>query len=112
MLPKAVASPHKSRAREEKIMRGRKLHVLKIEDDIYVDVVKGDKTAELRLNDRDFKCGDLIHFTDVNGYEFPYNPVLERQINLFVICHICPVTRVMKSTPETENYVMLSIKRL
>lgn len=93
-------------------MRGRKLHVLKIEDDIYVDVILGKKTAELRLNDRDFHEGDLIHFTNVNGYEIPYNSMNENRINLFSIRHVCPVTRVMKITPETENYVMLSIKRI
>lgn len=90
-------------------MRGIKFHVLKIEDDLYVDVMKGDKTAELRLNDRDFKQGDYIHFTNVDGYEFPSMSLLDRP-NLFIIRHVCPVTRAMKKTPETENYVMLSIR--
>ena len=38
------------------------LHVLKIEEDYMRDVVRCDKKAEFRINDRDYQVGDLIHF--------------------------------------------------
>ena len=38
----------------------RKTHKLKILRDHFIDVVAGEKRAELRKNDRDFKIGDFI----------------------------------------------------
>lgn len=77
-----------------------KMHLLKINQKYYEDVMKGDKRAELRKNDRDFKVGDLIHFTKVNGEEY------EPHINMFIITHILPVRDLI---PDSEDYVMLSI---
>ena len=34
------------------------LHVLKIEEDYMRDVVRCDKKAEFRINDRDYQVGD------------------------------------------------------
>lgn len=42
-----------------------KLHLLKISEDFAEDVFTGVKTFEYRFNDRDFKEGDLIKFTEV-----------------------------------------------
>lgn len=49
-----------------------KLHILKIKEEYYRDAIADEKTFELRKNDRDYKVGDLIHFVDVNGYDFGY----------------------------------------
>lgn len=47
-----------------------KMHTLKIQEPFFYDALTGVKKAELRKNDRDFRVGDLIHFTDVDGYEY------------------------------------------
>jgi ParB family transcriptional regulator, chromosome partitioning protein len=41
------------------------MHELKISYDYYDDVVDGLKTFEIRLNDRDFKVGDLIFLNEL-----------------------------------------------
>ena len=79
-----------------------KMHLLKINQTYYVDVVSGRKKAELRKNDRDFKVGDLIHFTRIDGGEY------DGPINMFVITHILPIRDLI---PDSEDYVMLSIER-
>lgn len=41
-----------------------KIHKLKIKEEYYKAIVDGNKTFELRKNDRDYQVGDLIQFTD------------------------------------------------
>ena len=77
-----------------------KLHVLKIERSFYDEVIMENKKAELRKADRDYKVGDLIHFTDVCGNEY------SGEFNLFVITHVLPARSVIV---EAEDYVVLSI---
>lgn len=43
------------------------LHRLKIKDIWYNRIYSGDKTAEIRFNDRDFQRGDMIIFLDETG---------------------------------------------
>lgn len=93
--------------------RKTKLHVLKLQNEYFDAVMSGNKSAELRIDDgRDFRCGDLIHFTDVDGYEFPYNATRDclDKTNLFVITHVLDVSKVLGKMKAM--YVMLSIKRL
>lgn len=92
--------------------RKTKLHVLKLQDEYFDAVMTGNKSAELRIDDRDYRCGDLIHFTDVNGYEFPRSAVRDAfdKPNLFVITHVLDVSKVLDNMKE--NYVMISIKRI
>lgn len=79
-----------------------KLHLLKEEPQYYEAVIKLRKKAELRINDRDFKVGDLIHFTRTSGEEY------DNTVNVFIITHIL---RVNEITLEPENnYVILSIE--
>lgn len=81
-----------------------KLHILKIKEEYYSDVIAGEKTFELRKNDRDYQVGDLIHFVDVNGYDFGYY-----KDNVFKIEYI------LKDVPEyglDKSYCILGIKRL
>lgn len=89
-----------------------KMHILKLKNNYYDAVMNGNKSAELRVNDRDFNCGDLIHFTDVDGYEFPDSTLRDifEKPNLFVITHVLDVSEVLKDMKD--KYVMLSIKRL
>ena len=78
-----------------------KMHLLKINSIYYEQVMFGRKKAELRKNDRDFKVGDLIHFTRIDGSEY-------EELNMFIITHILPVRDIM---PDSEDYVMLSIDK-
>ena len=78
-----------------------KLHILKIEVEYYIE---GDKTVELRKNDRDYEVGDVIHFVDTDGNEIYWNPN-----NIFQI------TYVLEGVPEyglKEGYCILGIKEL
>lgn len=47
------------------------LHVLKIEPEFYDAVAWGDKTAELRKNDRGFKVGDYVKLIRSDGSDKP-----------------------------------------
>ena len=78
-----------------------KLHVLKIERSYYIEVMGLNKKAELRINDRNFKLGDIVHFTDTDGEEY------EGTFSLFKITHILEVSEV---TNLPTAYVMLSIE--
>ena len=77
-----------------------KLHVLKLESKYYYDVMNENKKAELREDDRNYKVGDLIHFTDINGNEY------EDLFNLFIITHILPCRSIIE---DAKDYVILSI---
>lgn len=48
-------------------MINRKVHFLKL-DSKYIEAIEnGTKSFEIRKNDRNFKTGDIIIFTDANG---------------------------------------------
>ena len=83
------------------------LHVLKIEEDYMRDVVRCDKKAEFRINDRDYQVGDLIHFVRVDGTEYC------SYFNLFRITHILNVREIIRNqSGKVEDYVVLSIEKL
>lgn len=44
-------------------------HQLKIQNQYYEDVSMGRKDFEVRYNDRDYKKGDEIRFTDITGLQ-------------------------------------------
>lgn len=80
------------------------LHNLKLKSEYVIEVMFCEKTFELRKNDRDFKVGDYIHFTDTKGEELEYY-----ENNVFKI------TYVLKDVTEyglDKDYCILSIKRL
>lgn len=81
-----------------------KLHILKIEEEYFEEVACGDKTFELRKNDRDYQVGDVIHFVDTDGNEIYWK-----------INNIFQITYVLESVPEyglREDYCILGIKEL
>lgn len=51
-------------------MNEYKIHNLKILPEYFEAVVRGEKTFEIRKNNRDFKVGDLIFLLEWNGEEF------------------------------------------
>lgn len=90
-----------------------KLHELKIKTTYYSEVAKGNKTFELRKNDRDYQVGDLIHFVNTKGEEIKWTyqdgNLVSGQYNLYQI------TYVLKDVPEyglDKDYCILGIKKM
>lgn len=67
-----------------------KKHYLKIEKKYLERILSGEKTVEIRFNDRDYQRGDLL--------------VLEDK-------HTFAITHVHSGLGMAENYVALSIKK-
>lgn len=70
-------------------------------------VWRGDKTAELRLNDRDFQVNDRIELIEHDGHQWthPYRRILVQ------VTHIARVNAWVQ-TLKPEEWVMLSFKVL
>ena len=87
-----------------------KLHELKIKEEYLLEVALGNKTFELRKNDRDYQVGDLIRFIDIrqsnsDGCDYAYidNDALYK------------IIYVLKDVPEyglDKDYCILGIKKL
>lgn len=83
-----------------------KLHTLKILPQYYVAVANGEKTFELRKNDRNYQVGDLITFTNTDGtpYITPYKEII-----------VFRITYILENVPQyglKDGYCILGIKRL
>lgn len=52
-----------------------KIHTLKILPEYYKAVLFGDKTFEIRKNDRDYKVGDRLYLREFNGKDYTGNVV-------------------------------------
>lgn len=78
-----------------------KTHKLKCWPEYFEPVLKGLKTAELRINDRDFQVGDQILLQE---YDFKNISYTKREI-LIEITHITNGINHLQ-----ENHVMLSFK--
>lgn len=81
-----------------------KLHELKIKEEYFYAILRGEKTFELRKNDRDYQVGDLIHFMQTDGFEY-FGHSKE----------IYQITYILKDVPEyglDKDYCILGIKKL
>ena len=47
-----------------------KIEDLKITPDFYEEVIKGNKRAELRVNDRNYKVGKVYNLAEYDGNDF------------------------------------------
>lgn len=74
-----------------------KLHELKILPGYFEDVFMGNKTFEIRKNDRDYKEGDLLILKEWSGSSYT-----GRQVKAFVT--------YMTDYAQKDNYVVLAIK--
>ena len=63
------------------------IHQLKIESQFFEEIVKGEKTFEVRENDRDFQKGDYLGLNEITS-------------------HPCNVTGEDK---ETGNFVLVKV---
>lgn len=46
-------------------------HDIKIRTEWLARVVSGEKRAEIRLHDRDYQVGDVLHMTEVDKHGYP-----------------------------------------
>ena len=86
-----------------------KLHELKIKHEYLVEIVLGNKTFELRKNDRDYQVGDLIRFIDIKQDSKGDCDIYIDKDTLYRI------TYVLKDVPEyglDKDYCILGIKKL
>ena len=76
------------------------IHDLKIGPLFFAAVAAGEKKAELRWNDREFRCGDFLNLREWEG-EYSGNELTVE------VTHILPVESFIISG---GNWVMMSIK--
>lgn len=82
-----------------------KLHELKIKEDYFNAILKGDKTFELRKNDKNYQVSDLIHFIKTDGLE--YSSGYSK--------YVYKITYILKDVPEyglDKDYCILGIKKI
>lgn len=48
----------------ELIMKETRIHKLKLRPEYYEAIISGKKRSEVRINDRDYKVGDIIKFNE------------------------------------------------
>ena len=78
-----------------------KLHNLKIKAGYASAKLRGDKPFEIRLNDRDFKVGDIVHYTCIDSSVF--NEKISKK--LYYIAYIT-------NFEQKDGYVVFSEKEL
>lgn len=82
-----------------------KKHCLKILPEYGVSVLKGDKTFELRRNDRNFQVGDLIVFS------CPLDAAIDERLQKKNYL----ITYILKNVPEfglDPGYCILALKEV
>ncbi|EFF8775858.1 TPA: DUF3850 domain-containing protein [Enterobacter cancerogenus] len=75
------------------------VHSLKIGPMFFAEVLSGNKKAEFRINDRDFKCDDFLILREWEG-EYTGNKIVVK------ITHILSIDNLISGC---GNWVMLSI---
>ena len=89
-----------------------KLHELKILHKYLVDVDLGNKTFELRKNDRDYQVGDLIHFIDIRENDSTSKNRIEPNIDENTLYRITYVLKDVEKYGLDRDYCILAIKKL
>ena len=92
-----------------------KIHELKIKEEYYKAIIDGEKTFELRKNDRDYQVGDLIQFNDkLFTPKYYFEGATEKYYPL--PCEtLFKITYVLKDVPEyglDKDYCILGIKQV
>lgn len=93
------------------------IHVLKIEEKYYIDILRGVKTFELRKNDRDYKVGDLIQFEVKQEYikDIPDVSSLNKGIYYTLQDDIFKIVYILKDAQRyglDKDYCILGIKQV
>lgn len=88
-----------------------KLHEIKIKEDYFNAILRGEKTFELRKNDRDYKVGDLIHFIDIKQSNSD-NCDCDIYINEDDLYKITYILKNVEEYGLDKDYCILGIKKL
>lgn len=80
-----------------------KIHEIKLDIEFCDAVLNGEKTFEIRKNDRGYQKGDRIKFAPVDGLIHAYHKVSKQEYE---------ITYVLSGWGLKEGYVALSIKPL
>lgn len=75
------------------------IHVLKIQEQYFTDILYRSKRFETRFNDRHYKCGDVLELKEWTGTKFTGRIIAAR------------VTYV-SSAMQREGYVCMSIDQI
>ena len=78
-----------------------KVHELKINTEYAIAVARGEKTFEIRKNDRDFKEGDILVMREYENGEY---------LDVAIVAEITYILEKFKGLKE--GYVVLGIKVL
>ena len=78
-------------------------HNIKITESFADAVLSGDKTFEIRKNDRGYQKGDLIQFTVIDDFNLCVASELTK--------HKYRITYILSGWGISEGYVVLAIKR-
>ena len=89
-----------------------KLHELKILHKYLLDVDLGNKTFELRKNDRDYQVGDLIRFIDIREDDSTAKNQIEPNIDENTLYRITYVLKDVEKYGLDKDYCILAIKKL
>lgn len=81
------------------------LHHLKIKENYFLALLSGDKTFEIRKNDRDFQVGDLIVFSVID----------DRTCSIVDFGDVFRISYVLKDCKEyglEDGYAVLSVEHI
>lgn len=76
-------------------------HKIKIEEQFAIAILNGDKTFEIRENDRGYQKGDILHFVPIDELRLPSLDTDEFEAT---------VTYVLSGWGLKEGFVALGIK--
>ena len=83
-----------------------KEHKLKIKSDYLENIINGKKKSEVRLNDRDFQCGDIVYLYDYKKLG------MDKEIKSYDKADAYyKITHIHSGLGMADNYVVLSFKK-
>lgn len=81
-------------------------HKLKIKPDYLENILNGKKKSEVRLNDRDFQCGDIVYLYDYSKLGFDKKIESYSKADFYY-----KITHIHSGLGMQDNYVALSFKK-
>ena len=80
------------------------IHNLKIKEQFADAIASGDKTFEVRYNDRGFQKGDYVTFTVIDDWDLSIQHVITDKLYKIIY--------VLNVWPVTAGYVVFSIREV
>ena len=83
--------------------KSNKIHEIKIYPQYYKAIMSGEKTFELRKNDRNYQVGDILNLKEWDGENYTGHSTMRR------------VSYIYKGTDKyglSKGYCILSIKKI